>query len=111
MQSYVMRHTKIIATVGPASQTDDMLDALIAADTDIVRLYFSHGTPQSHAATFPRIRASAERALREVAVLQDLRGQELVARGLVAAGAAVVLVSINADLARPDANYLKILRL
>ena len=40
-----------------------------------------------------------------------LIGQQLVSRGLVAAGAAVVLVSINADLTRDDANYLKIKRL
>jgi pyruvate kinase len=39
-----MRHTKIIATVGPASCSDDILDALINAGTDIVRLNFSHGT-------------------------------------------------------------------
>ena len=44
-----MRHTKIIATVGPASDTDDMLDALIAAGTDIFRLNFSHGTHESQA--------------------------------------------------------------
>ena len=37
-----MRQTKIIATVGPASDTDDVLDALIAAGTDIVRLGLSH---------------------------------------------------------------------
>ena len=39
-----MRHTKIIATVGPACEPDGMLDALIAAGTDIFRLNFSHGT-------------------------------------------------------------------
>ncbi|PYR30160.1 MAG: pyruvate kinase, partial [Acidobacteria bacterium] len=38
-----MRHTKIISTVGPASDSDTMLDALIAAGTDIFRLNFSHG--------------------------------------------------------------------
>ena len=57
-----MRQTKIIATVGPASDTDDMLDALIAAGTDIVRLNFSHGTHDTHAATFARVRSAAARA-------------------------------------------------
>jgi pyruvate kinase len=72
-----MRHTKIIATVGPASCSDDILDALIAAGTDIVRLNFSHGTHQSQGETFRRVRAAAERARREVAILQDLGGPKI----------------------------------
>src|SRR5438093_78028 len=72
-----MRHTKIIATVGPASDSDDMLDALIAAGTDVFRLNFSHGTHESQAATFARIRAAARRARREVGVLQDLGGPKI----------------------------------
>ena len=72
-----MRHTKIIATVGPASDSDAVLDALIAAGTDIVRQNFSHGTQASHAATFKRIRAAAARAGREVAILQDLGGPKI----------------------------------
>ena len=54
-----MRHTKIIATVGPATDTDAMLDALIAAGTDIIRLNFSHGTHDTHGATYARARAAA----------------------------------------------------
>src|ERR1700757_3226265 len=69
-----MRHTKIIATVGPASDSDAMLDALIAAGAGIMRLNFSHGTHDSQAATFARVRAAAKRAGREVAILQDLGG-------------------------------------
>jgi pyruvate kinase len=72
-----MRHTKIIATVGPASDSDAMLDALIAAGTDIFRLNFSHGTHDTHAATFARIRGAASRARRAVAVLQDLGGPKI----------------------------------
>src|SRR5437667_4199167 len=72
-----MRHTKIIATVGPASESDGMLDALIAAGTDIFRLNFSHGTQQSQAATFARVRAAAQRARRVVAILQDLGGPKI----------------------------------
>jgi pyruvate kinase len=72
-----MRHTKIIATVGPASDSDELLDALIAAGTDIVRLNFSHGTHDSQGATFARVRAAAERAGREVAILQDLGGPKI----------------------------------
>src|SRR5689334_9558724 len=72
-----MRHTKIIATVGPASGSDEMLDALIAAGTDIFRLNFSHGTQQTQGATFARVRAAAVRARREVAILQDLAGPKI----------------------------------
>jgi len=72
-----MRHTKIIATVGPASDSDDMLDALIGAGTDIFRLNFSHGTHESQGATFARIRAAAKRARREVAIMQDLSGPKI----------------------------------
>jgi pyruvate kinase len=72
-----MRQTKIIATVGPASDSDELLDALIAAGTDIVRLNFSHGTHASQGATFARVRAAAQRAGREVAILQDLGGPKI----------------------------------
>src|SRR5437764_10328059 len=72
-----MRHTKIIATVGPASDADDILDALIAAGTDIFRLNFSHGTHETQAASFKRVRAAADRARREVAILQDLSGPKI----------------------------------
>ena len=54
-----------------------MLDALIAAGTDIFRLNFSHGTHESQAATFARVRAAAPRAGREVAILQDLGGPKI----------------------------------
>jgi pyruvate kinase len=72
-----MRHTKIIATVGPASNSDAVLDALIASGTDIFRLNFSHGTQESQGATFARIRAAATRAGCEVAILQDLAGPKI----------------------------------
>jgi len=72
-----VRHTKIIATVGPASDTEPTLDALIAAGAEIMRLNFSHGTHESHGASFTRIRRAAERARREVALLQDLGGPKI----------------------------------
>ena len=72
-----MRQTKIIVTVGPASDNDAVLDAFIDAGVDIVRLNFSHGTHETHAATYARVRAAAKRARREVAVLQDLGGPKI----------------------------------
>ncbi len=72
-----MRRTKIIATVGPASDDDATLDALIAAGVNVVRLNFSHGTQESQAATFARVRSAAARAGRDVAILQDLGGPKI----------------------------------
>ncbi|HTK30303.1 MAG TPA: pyruvate kinase [Vicinamibacterales bacterium] len=80
-----MRHTKIIVTVGPACDSEARLDALIAAGADIIRLNFSHGSHESHAATFARVRSAAGRARREVAVLQDLGGPKI-RTGPLAAG-------------------------
>src|SRR5476651_89247 len=85
-----MRHTKIIATVGPASDSEPILDALIAAGTDIFRLNFSHGTHDSHAATFARVRAASRRAGREVAILQDLSGPKI-RTGLLEGGTSITL--------------------
>src|SRR5437764_15386204 len=72
-----MRQTKITATVGPASDSDLMLDQLIAAGVDIFRLNFSHGEHETHAATLARVRTAAARAKRDVAILQDLSGPKI----------------------------------
>ncbi len=72
-----MRRTKIIATVGPASDSDEMLDALVEAGVDVFRLNFSHGTHESQTATYKRIRAAASRAKRDIGILQDLGGPKI----------------------------------
>ena len=72
-----VRHTKIIATIGPASSEPRILDELIAAGVDIVRLNFSHGTQADHAEKFHMIREAAKRAKRHVAILQDLSGPKI----------------------------------
>jgi pyruvate kinase len=72
-----MRRTKIIATVGPASSTADVLDELIAAGVDVFRLNFSHGTRESHGDVIARIRDIASRHTRHVALLQDLSGPKI----------------------------------
>ncbi len=71
------RRTKIIATVGPASWDDEVLLGLIEAGADVFRLNFSHADRERHARTIASIRAAAERAGREVAVLGDLPGPKL----------------------------------
>ena len=67
-----MRHTKIVATVGPASSSFQTLEALIGAGVDVFRLNFSHGTHESHHTVYNAIRAAAQRAGRQVGIMQDL---------------------------------------
>lgn len=72
-----MRHTRIVATVGPASDSPPVLEALITAGVEVFRLNFSHGSHASHADTFRRIRAASSRVGRRVAVMQDLSGPKI----------------------------------
>jgi len=72
-----MRRTKIVATIGPASREVATLERMVAAGMDVARLNFSHGTRETHAETAQRVRTAAERAGRQVAILQDLPGPKL----------------------------------
>jgi pyruvate kinase len=72
-----VRYTKIIATLGPASDARETIEALLAAGADIFRLNFSHGTHAEHAARVARLREAAARAGTRVAVLQDLSGPKI----------------------------------
>jgi pyruvate kinase len=72
-----MRHTKIVATIGPASSAPEILRELLAAGVDVFRLNFSHGSHESHAATYRTIRNVARDARRHVAVMQDLSGPKI----------------------------------
>ena len=85
-----MRHTKIVATLGPATKDDAALDALLAAGVDVVRLNFSHGTHATHQVTYDRARAAAARVGRHVAIMQDLSGPKI-RTGLLAGGQALEL--------------------
>jgi pyruvate kinase len=72
-----MRHTKIIATIGPATSSERAIRDLVAAGVDIFRLNFSHGTHAAHGDVITRIRAAAADAQRCVAILQDLSGPKI----------------------------------
>ena len=85
-----MRHTKIVATLGPACDNDRTLDELMLAGVDVVRLNFSHGTHDTHAASYTRVRQAAQRAGRTVAILQDLSGPKI-RTGRLAGGTAIPL--------------------
>jgi pyruvate kinase len=72
-----LRSTKIVATIGPASRSVDVLARMIRAGMDVARLNFAHETPEEHAGTVQMIREASEQAGREVAVLQDVPGPKL----------------------------------
>ena len=71
------RHTKIVATLGPASSTTEVLEKLVAAGVDVVRMNFSHGSPEDHRARAEGIRAAAAKLGRTVGILGDLQGPKI----------------------------------
>ena len=72
-----LRRTKIVATVGPASAPEPMLDTLIGAGVNVFRLNFSHGTAETHRDTADKIRRCAEQRGQHVAILADLQGPKI----------------------------------
>ena len=72
-----MRKTKIIATIGPASRTPEILDQLLASGMDCARLNFSHGTLEEHGEVISTLRQLSQKRQRPVAILQDLGGIKL----------------------------------
>ncbi|MGD9773936.1 pyruvate kinase [Diaphorobacter sp.] len=75
MQIY--RATKIVATLGPASSSPQLLEQMIAAGVNVVRLNFSHGRAQDHVERAAMVREAAQRAGREVAIMADLQGPKI----------------------------------
>ncbi len=86
-----IRRTKIVATLGPASDQPEVLEKLIDAGVDVFRLNMSHGTQEGHAAVYQRVRAAAEKSGRPIAVLADLCGPKI--RVGKFAGGAIELVA------------------
>ena len=69
--------TKIVATIGPASRTPEVLRQLIGVGVDVFRLNFSHGTHEEHSAVLADIRAVSREMGHHVAILQDLCGPKI----------------------------------
>src|SRR5947199_6586239 len=69
--------TKIVCTIGPVSDSSQVLTQLIQAGMDVARINFSHGTYDQHVRTIKTIRQVSERLHRPVAILQDLPGPKL----------------------------------
>jgi len=71
------RKAKIVATVGPASQSEETLEKLILAGMNVARMNFSHGTHEQHAQCIALIRKVSERLGVSVGILQDLQGPKI----------------------------------
>ncbi len=96
------RKAKIVATIGPASESQTILEKLVAAGMDVARLNFSHGTSESHSTRIQSIRAVSTRLGKPLAILQDLQGPkirvgELVEPLTLIAGQLVHLYQENMD--------------
>jgi len=107
-----MRRVKIVATIGPASNSPEILRKLVTAGLDVARLNFSHGTLEQHGRTIHTIREAALAAGRHVAILQDLQGPRIRIGSLSASVAAsagqVVTLAVedgHADNARIPVTY------
>ena len=72
-----IRRTKIVATLGPASDEPGVLDAMVKAGVDVVRLNFSHGSADDHRQRAEAVREAAARHHRNVAILGDLQGPKI----------------------------------
>ena len=72
-----MRRAKIVATLGPATSTYEMVRAIIDAGVDVARFNLSHGDYSVHENNFANVRKAAEDAGRPVAILVDLQGPKI----------------------------------
>ena len=77
MTPNVNRRTKILATIGPGSESDDTIARLISAGVNVFRLNFSHGSAEQHAVVAKRIRKQAAVAGKYVGILADLQGPKI----------------------------------
>ncbi|MFT4101010.1 MAG: pyruvate kinase [Burkholderiaceae bacterium] len=71
------RATKIVATLGPASSSPEVLERMVQAGVNVVRVNFSHGTVDEHAAVLALVRETASRLGADVGVLADLQGPKI----------------------------------
>jgi pyruvate kinase len=71
------RHTKIIATLGPATETAERIGQLITAGVDVIRLNMAHGTGEWAVSVIERIRTVSHRIGRHIAVMMDIKGPEI----------------------------------
>src|SRR6266699_3625974 len=77
LRGYTMRRTKIVCTIGPATNSEERLEELMRAGMNVARLNFSHGTHSVHAVVIERIRTISARLGWPIAILQDLQGPKI----------------------------------
>lgn len=105
-----MKRTKIVATIGPASETKKMMESMISAGMNVARLNFSHGTYEHHAKLIANLRSAAKKTAANLALLQDLQGPririgDVAKEGIeVKVGEEVVLVPENYSVPLKSAN-------
>ncbi len=73
----MIRKAKIVATIGPASRSPEVLEKLILAGLNVARINFSHGTHEQHAETIAAVRQVSEKVGIAVGILQDLQGPKI----------------------------------
>lgn len=71
------RKAKIVATIGPACQSEELLERMILAGMNVARMNFSHGTHEEHAERIANIRKASDKLGRSVGILQDLQGPKI----------------------------------
>ena len=77
-----MRKAKILATLGPASDSQAVIESMITAGVNAVRINMSHGTEEEHTAALERARAAAANLQKPLAILVDLSGPKIRTRNL-----------------------------
>ena len=106
------RATKIVATLGPASSEPEVLERLLRAGVDVVRLNFSHGTAADHIARAQMVRDCAQRVGKPVALMADLQGPKIrvgkfvEGKVMLVPGAAFILDAARTELGTVDAVSL-----
>lgn len=73
----MLRRTKIVATLGPATDKDDVLERIINAGANVVRLNFSHGSTEDHIRRAQEVRAVSKKLNKHIAILGDLQGPKI----------------------------------
>ena len=78
-----MRKTKIVCTIGPASESIEKLEQLMEAGMNVARLNFSHGNHEEHAARIQNIREAAKKTGKNIGILLDTKGPEIRTHNMV----------------------------